>query len=198
MEIRLLTEAELADVYRRHLIPAFPPAELRPLGAMLDMVRQGIYRPYALVDGGDIVGEALLWDCAPGWLLFDYLCVAPDRRSGGLGAHLIQSVVAAEKDAVIFGESEVPDYAPDPAMARRRLAFYRRCGARVAGYQASVFGVPYHALYLAQGEVDEAAMMTAHREAYRSRLPEKLFRRFICIPWDISMGLPEQHPWEEE
>ena len=197
MEIRLLNDEELADVYRRHLTPAFPEAELRPLWTMRDMVRLGIYRTYGLTDGAEILGEAFLWECAPGWKLFDYLCVAPEHRNGGLGAALIDAVVQAERGCVLFGESEVPAYAPDPDMARRRLDFYRRCGVRQAGYLASVFGVIYHALYLAEGQVDEAEMAAVHENAYRSRLPDRLFRRFIRIPWDPSMGLPEKHPWEE-
>ena len=197
MEIRLLNDKELADVYDRHLKPAFPAAELRPLHAMEDMVRRGIYRTYGLVDGEEILGEAFLWDCAPGWKLFDYLCVAPEHRNGGLGAALIGELVKAERGCVIFGESEAPEYAPDPDMARRRLAFYARCGARQAGYLAAVFGVPYRALYLAEGEIDETEMMAVHENAYRSRLPADLFQRFIRIPWDPSMGMPEKHPWEE-
>ena len=52
-------------------------------------------------------------------------------------------------------------------------------------------------LYLKEKQVDEAEMMAVHRQAYRDRLPGKLFERFIRIPWDISMGMPEKHPWEE-
>ncbi|MBQ6117068.1 MAG: GNAT family N-acetyltransferase [Oscillospiraceae bacterium] len=197
MEIRLLTDEELTRIYREHLVPAFPEAELRPLHAMQDMARQGIYRTYGLTEGTEILGEAFLWDCAPGWKLFDCLCVAPDRRGGGLGAALIKALVEAERGSVIFGESEVPAYAPDPDMARRRLDFYRRNGARQADYMAAVFGVPYHTLYLAEDQVDETAMMAAHRQAYRSRLSERAYQRFIHIPWDPSMGMPEKHPWEE-
>ena len=197
MEIRLLNDKELEEVYRLHLKPAFPAAELRPLSAMRDMVRQGLYHTYGLVDGGEVLGEAFLWDCTPGWKLFDYLCVAPEHRNGGLGAALIAALREAERDCVIFGESEAPEYAPDPDMARRRLDFYARCGARKAGYLAAIFGVPYRTLYLAEGDVDEAALMAAHENAYRSRLPAELFQRFIRIPWDPSMGMPEKHPWEE-
>ncbi|MBQ2061761.1 MAG: GNAT family N-acetyltransferase [Oscillospiraceae bacterium] len=197
MEIRLLNDTELEEVYRRHLMSAFPASELRPLNAMRDMVRQGIYRTYGLVEGKEILGEAFLWDCAPGWKLFDYLCVAPEHRNGGLGATLIGELTKAERGSVIFGESEDPAYAPDPDMARRRLAFYGRCGVRQAGFLAAVFGVIYRVLYLADGEIDEAALMAAHESAYRSRLPAKRFQRFIRIPWDPSMGMPEKHPWEE-
>ena len=197
MEIRLLNDRELAEVYRTQLIPSFPETELRPLEAIRELVRQGKYRPYGLTDGGEILGEAFLWDCAPGWRLFDYLCVSPARRNGGLGAALIAALMKAEQGCVIFGESEAPEYAPDPDMARRRLDFYRRSGARQAHYLAAVFGVPYHVLYWAEGKIDEAELMEAHQSAYRGRLSEKAFQRFIRIPWDISMGMPEKHPWEE-
>ena len=197
MEIRLLNDGELAKVYERHLIPAFPPSELRPLWTMQDMVRRGIYRTWGLLDGAEIVGEAFVWACAPGWGLFDYLCVAPERRGGGLGARLLQAVMEAEAGTVLFGEVEIPEYAPDPVLAARRLDFYRRCGAREATYQAAVFGVPYRVIYCAPEAVNEAELEAVHRDAYRSRLSDKLFERFIRIPWDISMGLPDKHPWEE-
>ena len=48
-----------------------------------------------------------------------------------------------DRGNVIFGESEIPCYAPDPAMAERRLGFYARNGARTAGYDTEMFGVPY-------------------------------------------------------
>jgi GNAT superfamily N-acetyltransferase len=197
MELRVLSEKELAAVYRRHLVPAFPPSELRPLHAMREMVRQGVYRPWGLADGEEIVGEAFVWACAPGWGLLDYLCVAPERRGGGLGTALIAAVREAERGTVLFGEAEVPACAPDPDAARRRLDFYRRCGARQARYRAAVFGVPYHTLFWAEGAMDEAALLAVHREAYRSRLGPAAWRRFIRIPWEESMGMPEKHPWEE-
>lgn len=197
MEIRLLNEAELAMAYDRHLRPAFPTAELRPLQAMKEMVRQGIYRVYGLMEGGRILGEAILWDCAPGWKLLDYLCVAPERRGEGLGAIFVAALLEQERECVIFGETEVPAYAPDPELARRRLDFYRRSGAKQAGYMAAIFGVPYHTLFLTEGRVDERTLMTIHQRAYRSRLSEEAYQRFICIPWDPSMGMPEKHPWEE-
>ena len=39
------------------------------------------------------------------------------------------------------------------------------------------------------------------KEAYEKHLkpsfPETAYHRFIHIPWDITMGMPEQLPWEE-
>ena len=197
MKMRLLTDREVQEVYAKHLKPSFPAAELRPLHAIRALMREGTYRPWCLLDGEEIVGEAFVWEASPGWGLFDYLCVAPPRRNDGLGAMLIAKLLEAERGKVLFGESEMPQYAPDPAMAQRRLAFYRRNGAQKAGYDAAVFGVPYHTLFWAEGTVTDGALMHAHRAAYRSRFSEKAYERFIRIPWDISMGMPEKLPWEE-
>ncbi len=41
-------------------------------------------------------------------------------------------------------------------MAERRLGFYARNGARTAGYDTEMFGVPYKTLYWAEGKVDES------------------------------------------
>ena len=197
MKIRLLTDSELGEVYQKHLRSSFPASELRPLHSIRALVRDGVYHTWGLLDGEQIVGEAFVWEATPGWGLFDYLCVAPERRNDGLGAVVIKKLLEAERGKVLFGESEVPQYAPNPAMAQRRLAFYKRNGAQQAGYDTAIFGVPYHTLFWADGPISEEQLIAAHRAAYRSRFPETAYHRFIHIPWDITMGMPEQLPWEE-
>ena len=88
MELRIPTLEQLRTVYDRDLRTAFPAAELKPLKNMEEMWAEGRYRPWCLFDGDDIAGEAFLWLGHPGWALLDYLCVAADRRNGGLGAEL--------------------------------------------------------------------------------------------------------------
>lgn len=153
MKIRLLTDSELGEVYQEHPRSSFPASELRPLHSIRALVRDGVYHTWGLLDGEQIAGEAFVWEATPGWGLFDYLCVAPERRNDGLGAVVIKKLLEAERGKVLFGESEVPQYAPDPAMAQRRLAFYKRNGAQQAGYDTAIFGVPYHTLYWADGPV---------------------------------------------
>ena len=133
MELRIPTLEQLRTVYDRDLRTAFPAAELKPLKNMEEMWAEGRYRPWCLFDGDDIAGEAFLWLGHPGWALLDYLCVAADRRNGGLGSVILEKLREAERGNVIFGESEIPCYAPDPAMAERRLGFYARNGAGAAG-----------------------------------------------------------------
>lgn len=195
MELKLPTAAQLAEAYERDLMPSFPAAERKPLRAMQESIRLGEYRPWCLFDGEEIVGEAFVWARVPGFCLFDYLCVTPSRRNDGLGSLLIQKLLEAERGNVLFGESEIPDYAPDPAMAERRLAFYRRNGAKQAGYDTCEFGVPYRTLFWAERAVTDEELCAAHAATYRSAMPPRVMERYVQIPWESSMGIPTKIPW---
>ncbi|MCR5825079.1 MAG: GNAT family N-acetyltransferase [Oscillospiraceae bacterium] len=195
MEMKLPTEAQLREVYERDLLASFPRAELKPLKEMLAEMRRGEYHPWCLFEGDAILGEAFVLVHVPGFALFDYLCVTPQRRNDGLGSTLIAKLAEAERGNVLFGEAELPAYAPDPAMAERRLAFYRRNGAKQASYDVCEFGVPYHTLYWAEGALDMDALCAAHAATYRSAVPEPAYREWIRIPWEPSMGVPKKIPW---
>ena len=197
MELRIPTLEQLRTVYDRDLRASFPAAELKPLRNIEEMWAAGRYRPWCLFDGDDIAGEAFLWLGHPGWALLDYLCVASDRRNGGLGSVILEKLREAEGDTVIFGESEIPDYAPDPAMAERRLGFYARSGARTAGYDTEMFGVPYKTLYWAEGDVDEAALMEEHRFVYASTFAPDKFAKYVRIPFDPQAGPGKKVEWQQ-
>ena len=70
--------------------------------------------------------------------LLEYLAVAPARRSSGLGAALLKSVVAALGHVVL--EIHDPDGSASPD-DHRRLAFYQRNGAGLVAC-ASGYGMP--------------------------------------------------------
>ena len=101
MELRIPTLEQLRTVYDRDLRASFPAAELKPLRNIEEMWAAGRYRPWCLFDGDDIAGEAFLWLGHPGWALLDYLCVASDRRNGGLGSVILEKLREAEGDTVI-------------------------------------------------------------------------------------------------
>ncbi|MBO4915134.1 MAG: GNAT family N-acetyltransferase [Oscillospiraceae bacterium] len=195
LEMKLPTEAQLRRVYERDLAAAFPPAELKPIRRMMQELERGEYRPWCLFEDGEIVAEAFVWTAVPGFCLLDYLCVTAERRNDGLGSAAIEKLVEAERGNVLFGEAEIAKYAPDRAMAERRLDFYRRNGARRAGYDTCVFGVPYHTLFWAERPVTDGELCTAHIETYRNDLPPHIFKKYIIIPWEPSMGVPEKEPW---
>lgn len=198
MELRLPTSEELKLAYERDMTPAFPRAERKPLHAIEQLYEAGLYRPWCLFDGTELVGEAFIWAFEAGYALFDYLCITEERRNDGLGSALIGQLLEAECGNIVFGEAEIPDYAPDPAMAERRLGFYRRNGLKKAFYDTNLFGVPYHTLYWAQTEVDEQALLSAHQRCYRQKMPQLIYQTCIRIPWDESMGRMKKTDWKEE
>lgn len=201
MEMKLLTREQLKLAYDRDLTVSFPRDELKPFRAMEQMLGQGSYRAWGLMDGEDIAGLATVWNYARGWALFDYLCVSPERRSDGLGSRLVREVARAERGNVLFGESEVPDFAPDPDLARRRIGFYQRNGARQAGYDMTLFGVPYRVLYWAEGEVSPEKIARQHAAVYRRRFEASVYNKYIAIPWSPADGMPARVDWakaEEE
>lgn len=198
MTIKIPTRQELRMVYERDLKTSFPAEELRPLYAMEELCDRGVYRPWCVYEDGEIIGCAFVWEYEPGWVLFDYLCVAAARRNDGIGSALIAKLVEAEKGNVLFGESEIPAYAPDAGMAQRRIGFYVRNGAKKAFYDTALFGVPYHTLYWSEQEIDENELLEKHQAIYRSRFPEPQYRKLFRIPWEISMGMPQAQPWEEK
>lgn len=197
MELKLPTPEQLETVYDAHLKESFPAAELKPLRIIRQMVEDGYYRPWCLFDGSEIVGECFLWMGEPGWALLDYLCVSPRCRNGGVGALLLSKMLEAEPDTVILGESEIPEYAPDPAMAQRRLGFYARNQARLAGYDTEMFGVPYKTLYWAEQPVEDQRLIAAHRYIYLQRFSPDKFARYVRIPREPGEAPLPKEDWNE-
>jgi len=199
MELRIASPEQTALVYERDLVPAFPPAELKPLKNIRAMVQAGRYRTWCLFDGEEIAGECFLWLGHPGWALLDYLCVTENRRNSGTGAAMLSELLRAEPEGtVIFGESEAPIHAPDPAMAERRLGFYARCGCRTAGYDTEMFGVHYKTLYLSAEPIPDGVLMREHRFIYQSTFPREKYERFVRIPRDPAADPTPQVPWNED
>lgn len=121
---------------------SFPPQEKilvsDHLAALKDKMRgQGAEHTLlaALDSTGDLVGMAryhifsehnmaVLW----------YLATAPHRRSQGLGGEFFEEILSRTRTAAVrflIYEVEIPEHAHDPALARRRIQFYRRHGAQI-------------------------------------------------------------------
>lgn len=197
MELRLPSLEQLRTVYDRDLKKSFPAAELKPLRNIEQGWEEGLYLPYCLFDGDNIVGEAFLWLGHPGWALLDYLCVADGCRNGGIGSVILQKLREREAGTVIFGESEAPEDAPDPEMAQRRLGFYARNGLRTAYYDTEMFGVHYKTLYLAAGDVDEDVLQQEHRYVYESTFSADKYHKYVRIPFDPAAVPGEKVAWQQ-
>ncbi len=195
MELRLPSYVELVEAYQRDFKRAFPPAELKPLENIMEMCEKGAYSPWCLFDGDEIVGECFMWLGRPGWGLLDYLCVPEAHRNRGLGAILLKKLQEAEPGMVILGESEAPEHAPDPPLAERRLGFYARSKARLAGYDTELFGVHYKTLYWSAAPIPDAELLQQHQYIYKTSFTPEKYARFIKIPRDPKAPPAPQEPW---
>ena len=197
MELRTATLPELNAVYENLLRPSFPPAELKPLRAIMDMLEDGCYDPLVLEDGGEIVGACFLWMGVPGWALLDFLCVSPNRRGGGTGGEMLRLMLERYAGWTILGDVEDPPSAPDPAMAERRLGFYARNSALVAGYDTEAFGVRYKTVYWSDGPVADEDLILQHRFIYESRFGAERFAKYMRIPLPEGTQPLPVVPWEQ-
>ncbi|MCI2056839.1 MAG: GNAT family N-acetyltransferase [Oscillibacter sp.] len=197
MKLILPTTEQLKKAYCHDLTASFPPAELKPLEAIERHLAAGRYRPWCLFEGEELMGEAFLWAVKPGWALLDYLCVTPEQRNAGLGATLIEAMCAAEPHTTIFAETEAPTWAPNPALASRRQGFYRRNGARFAGFQSCVFGVVYDLIYWSDEAVPDEILMREYDAVYRGSFPADKYEKYVQIPYlPGNKPMPEM-PWDE-
>lgn len=197
MELRMPTPEQLRTVYATDLKRAFPACELKPLQAIEQMWAEGQYCPWCLFDGDEIAGTCFLWLGHPGWALLDYLCVSSRRRNGGIGALILEKMLQRERGSVILGESEAPVHAPDPVMAQRRLGFYARNHARMAGYDTEMFGAHYKTLYWADAPVSDERLMAEQRFIYQRQFSPERYARYVQIPRDPLAGPSLQIPWDE-
>jgi len=185
MELRLPSLEQLDRVYQEDLKAAFPPDELKSLAAIkFQWQEAGTYRPYCLFDddGMGPVGTAFLWKGGPGWALLDYLSVSPGWRNDGFGTEMLRLLPQVEPGTVIILEIEEPAFAPDPAMAERRIEFYRRNGLYTAPYHAEIYNVYYRIMYLADHPVETEELLQAHRAIYRNGLKPASYEKNVHIP----------------
>lgn len=202
MELRLLTAAELAAAYHTDLREAFPPAELKPLAAMEELRRRGLYDPLGLFDDqGEALGYILFWKHLDRrYLLMDYLCVPARRRNGGIGAKLIPMAIDYYPVGTVFiGESEAPT--GDPArdeLILRRLGFYKRCGAVTLGYDSALFGVPFKTICWAEPMPEEGEILRKHREIYLDHFGRERFDRYLQLPLEPGEAVRPVTAWTED
>lgn len=201
MYLNVMTPEELERAYRTDLTEAFPPSELKPLGAMEAMRRQGVYEPLCLRDGtGDVLGYVLLWKHEDGrYVLVDYLCVPAGKRNGGTGGMLLREAIArSPKDTVFIGETEAPTGDPDrDALILRRLGFYARNGAKTLGYDSALFGVRFKTICWADPMPEEGEILRKHQEIYLRQFDREKYDRFIQIPLRPGEQVKPVTEWTE-
>lgn len=177
---RLTKFAQIAQLYRDRMKKDFARNERKPLSAIRRAWKQGVYDCYGLMDGNEMLGYAFFVRQGEN-LLFDYLAIAEQHRSEGLGSIFLQQLADCLQTAgCVVGEVEDPDKAKDEEARRlreRRMQFYLRNGYRKTDVTSSVFGVDYRILEVPTGTTHTAEeIQTIYTELYRSILPAIFFR----------------------
>lgn len=143
MQITRLSAAECEDLYRSALPRDFPAAELKPFAEIQRLLESGVYEPLLLTDDAG-ARLAYAWQVVlPGQrtALLDYFAVRYDLRGSGVGTAalgLVRDYDAMRVHDLVL-ECEHPAEAPDPSIARRRIGFYLRAGARATALESRVF-----------------------------------------------------------
>lgn len=124
---------------------AFPAAERLDFSALVGL----------LDDGGELLayyeGEAFVgmtYTCRFGRTLwFFYFAVVPAARGRGLGANVLDRLLAAHRDEQVLIDIEAPDPSlADDALRNRRYRFYLRHGFQDTGVCRTFDGVTFQLL----------------------------------------------------
>ena len=140
----------------------------------------GVYEPLLLTDDAG-VRLAYAWQVVlPGQrtALLDYFAVRCDLRGGGVGTQALQLLKAYDAmrvhDLLLSASTR---RGPRPAVARRRIGFYLRAGARATALESRVFGTRYAVLPCpVAASVPDAALCKELRTLYKTMIPQPYYR----------------------
>lgn len=185
MRREVLSLPQLRQLYEQELTATFPPEELKPLSAMEDLLRRGLYTPLGFYEDGALAAYALLWHTPEsGCVLLDYLGVTEKLRGHGLGSQALRETWAAasERFSTLLLEVEAPGdpAGPEYETRVRRIRFYERCGCRYAGFDCALFGVHYREYQY--GSADRETALRELEQIYRSQIGPGLYERVVQLP----------------
>ena len=148
MEIRLLNESQIKDIYNDYMKEDFPEDELKPLSALMKMYNEEMYFAYGLFEENRLMAYAMfVGKINTGAVLLDYLAVVKEARQGGYGSRFLSMLEneLSENDCIIL-ESENDADAKDEDdrdTRRKRICFYKKNGMCDMGVRSRLFGVDY-------------------------------------------------------
>ena len=146
---QLLSPQQVAEIYQTYMQQDFPPAEIKPLPVLHDLMQRGLYHPYGWFDSQGQMVAYSFFVSAPETpiLLLDYFAVCSTYRSQGYGGKcLAQMKQLCQAATGILAEVEDPaksSSAEEAQIRTRRVAFYQRNGLRETTIRSMLFGVPY-------------------------------------------------------
>lgn len=187
---RELTKEQVEFIYYNHMQEDFPPAEVKPLAVLLDLLERGAYRPFGWYEEDGTLIAYSFFAQAPQRrvMLLDYFAICRPYRSKGYGSFCLEQMKEMLGDTIgLLAEVE------DPAESRsaeeldtrtRRVRFYQRNGLVATNVRSILFGVPYIIHYYAlQGPcADIRAELDA---AYHTLFPQPVYEANAKI-WTVE------------
>ena len=184
MELRILNEHELINLYTTDCRRDFPESELKPLDVVEKLYREGNYEPIGFFENGTLIAYALQVIRENGKsVLLDYLAVTPEYRNRGVGSAVLTALrkyYSSQYEYIVI-ESEHPAEAPDKIAALRRLDFYKRAGGILTDTQVRLFDILFLIFALPCSENLSAAPFEELEKIYRVTVPPELYDEVVDI-----------------
>ncbi|MGN1030123.1 MAG: GNAT family N-acetyltransferase [Butyricicoccaceae bacterium] len=180
MEIVLLNQEQVCELYETQMKRDFKQEELKPLTMILDSIASGLYRVYGLIEQDTCIAYAtFLLERDSIWTLLDYFAVSPALRGSGVGTKFFRALMD-ENPATVLIEAEAVHCAENEAdrrMRERRISFYEHCGCVSTEITTEVFGVVYSLLcYGAPAPLKHSTIRVKYLSLYHQMLKEKYDR----------------------
>lgn len=180
---QLLTSEQVADIYHNHMKQDFPPAEVKPLLLIQQLIKRGVYKPYGWYDEAEnLIAYSFFVKAPEGTvLLMDYFAVCRAYRNSGYGSQCLALMKTLWGNiGGILAEVEDPaksSSAEEEHTRTRRVAFYQRNGLRPTLVHSVLFGVPYILHYLpVNGDCADTQVYEELDAIYRTLFPLPVYK----------------------
>lgn len=180
---QLLSAEQVADIYHNHMKQDFPPAEVKPLLLIQQLIKRGVYQPYGWYEeNGNLIAYSFFVKAPEGTvLLMDYFAVCRAYRNSGYGSQCLALMKTLWQNTLgILAEVEDPAKSSSPEEEHtrtRRVAFYQRNGLRPTAVHSVLFGVPYILHYLPVADACADGQIYEELDAiYRTLFPLPVYK----------------------
>lgn len=150
MNIRLLQEKEIRDIYEQKMPKDFAPGEIKPLSRILELCKLNKYFCYGIFEEEILLGYAFLVTSQKREaVLVDYYAIAREKRGKGYGSTcfaMLLSLAKKQQLGTLILEVEDPAYGideEDVELRKRRIGFYERNGMTLTNLRIFLYDVEY-------------------------------------------------------